>query len=202
MKYLFMLFILFFAACESQQETDDLALLKRYMTGTFNSARQAQSDSDYFDIRLDMQEIWQGDDKQFWLYVEQAVSAMPDRPYRQRVYQVKKAENNRFVSVVYRLPGERRFINTSSGDPLWQSLTLDSLLLRKGCAITLTQKDSLFTGATTGKACTSSLRGATYATSVVTIEANKLVSWDRGFNGKDEQVWGAEKGAYIFDRIK
>jgi hypothetical protein len=35
------------------------------MTGTFNSARQAQSDSDYFDIRLDMQEIWQGDDKQF-----------------------------------------------------------------------------------------------------------------------------------------
>jgi hypothetical protein len=93
-------------------------------------------------------------------------------------------------------------INTSSGDPLWQSLTLDSLLLRKGCAITLTQKDSLFTGATTGKACTSSLRGATYATSVVTIEANKLVSWDRGFNGKDEQVWGAEKGAYIFDRIK
>ena len=31
---------------------------------------------------------------------------------------------------------------------------------------------------------------------------NKLVSWDRGWNAEHEQVWGSEKGGYIFDKIE
>ncbi|MBK7852430.1 MAG: hypothetical protein IPJ66_15190 [Bacteroidetes bacterium] len=34
-----------------------------------------------------------------------------------------------------------------------------------------------------------------------TITANELISWDRGYNDKDEQVWGAEKGGYHFIKI-
>ena len=57
-----------------------------------------------------------------------------------------------------------------------------------------------FTGSTQGKSCNSELRGATYATSEVIIGNGFIESWDRGFNEKDEQVWGAEKGGYIFER--
>jgi hypothetical protein len=31
--------------------------------------------------------------------------------------------------------------------------------------------------------------------------ADRIVSWDRGFDGDRRQVWGAEKGGYIFGRI-
>jgi hypothetical protein len=42
------------------------------------------------------------------------------------------------------------------------------------------------------------LRGASYATSKVTIEEGLIISWDQGFNEEDEQVWGAVKGGYEF----
>jgi hypothetical protein len=32
----------------------------------------------------------------------------------------------------------------------------------------------------------------------VTIWPDRLISWDRGWNDKGQQVWGAEKGGYIF----
>jgi hypothetical protein len=53
-----------------------------------------------------------------------------------------------------------------------------------------------------GKNCPSDRKGATYATSKVTISENLLLSWDQGFNEKDEQVWGAEKGGYYFKKLK
>jgi hypothetical protein len=28
-----------------------------------------------------------------------------------------------------------------------------------------------------------------------------LASWDRGFDSTDNQVWGAEKGGYIFKKL-
>ena len=50
--------------------------------------------------------------------------------------------------------------------------------------------------------CPSDRKGAAYATSEVTITENELISWDRGYNDKDEQVWGAEKGGYHFLKIR
>jgi CpeT protein len=32
----------------------------------------------------------------------------------------------------------------------------------------------------------------------VEIFADRLASWDRGWNKEDKQVWGAEKGGYVF----
>lgn len=53
-----------------------------------------------------------------------------------------------------------------------------------------------------GKQCPSDRKGAAYATSEVTITPERLLSWDRGYNEKDEQVWGAEKGGYEFVKLK
>ncbi|MCK5454144.1 MAG: hypothetical protein KAJ16_07275 [Calditrichia bacterium] len=57
-------------------------------------------------------------------------------------------------------------------------------------------------GSTRGNDCQSSLRGTAYATSEVTIRKTELISWDRGFDSNDQQVWGAEKAGYIFKKIK
>uniref|UniRef100_UPI0038D3A63C CpcT/CpeT family chromophore lyase n=1 Tax=Flavobacterium sp. TaxID=239 RepID=UPI0038D3A63C len=52
------------------------------------------------------------------------------------------------------------------------------------------------------KTCASELRGASYATSKVTITANQVLSWDQGFDKDDKQVWGATKAGYIFDKLQ
>ena len=56
-------------------------------------------------------------------------------------------------------------------------------------------------GSTREDACKSTLRGSNYATSQVEITADSVSSWDQGFDANGEQVWGAVKGAYVFDRI-
>ena len=47
--------------------------------------------------------------------------------------------------------------------------------------------------------CFSSDR-CSYTTSEVSIEARAITSWDRGFDADGAQVWGAEKGPYVFAR--
>jgi hypothetical protein len=46
------------------------------------------------------------------------------------------------------------------------------------------------------------LKGASYATSEVVIYSDKLISWDRGWNDEGKQVWGAQKGGYVFLKQK
>ncbi len=185
---------------ETPQQT--LTTLLSWMTGYFSSAQQAQKDSDYFDIRLRTVQIWKERRDGYWLYVEQATAGSEDKPYRQRVYNIRVRDDSTFESVVYSIPEPLRFAGKwSEPDPLGP-LTVDSLLLRDGCAVTLRKIGSIaFTGGTDSMGCTSDLKGAAYATSEVTISKNQIISWDRGYDADGRQVWGARKGGYVFKRV-
>ena len=75
--------------------------------------------------------------------------------------------------------------------------------LRDGCSVFLERVDEIrFAGETRGAGCKSTLRGASYATSQVVVTREGIESWDRGFDANGRQVWGAEKGAYVFKRSK
>ena len=58
-----------------------------------------------------------------------------------------------------------------------------------------------YQGETRARECPSSLGGASYAVSSVTVRPDGIDSWDRGFDADHAQVWGAELGPYVFDRI-
>jgi len=49
--------------------------------------------------------------------------------------------------------------------------------------------------------CKSTLRGATYATSSVSVHADKIMSWDQGYDSSGNQVWGATAGGYVFVKL-
>lgn len=66
----------------------------------------------------------------------------------------------------------------------------------------LKKSGNQFAGATGDKTCPSELRGASYATSKVTVYPDKIVSWDQGFNAQGAQVWGATQGGYEFLKVK
>jgi hypothetical protein len=178
----------------------DLAVLKKYMSGVFDSKQQSQNDSNYFEIHLHMKPIWTERTDGFWLYVEQAIVTALDKPYRQRVYNVKVLNDSTIVSKVYTFKGSGlRFAAEWKKDKPLSTLTVDSLEDRNGCSIYLHKKSKKeFYGSTNNNDCESNLRGAKYATSKVVISPKLLSSWDQGFDATGKQVWGATKGGYLF----
>lgn len=170
------------------------------MTGSFSSSDQSKRDTNYYDITLHMYPIWKEREGN-WLYVEQSVTRMQDRPYRQRVYHIV-AEDGKWKSEVYTLPHEKTFIGKWKTPEAFASLTPDSLIIREGCAVYLERKDKMhFQGKTQPQTCTSTLRGAAYATSEVEIQKDLIVSWDQGFDSSGTQVWGATQRGYEFRRL-
>lgn len=186
----------------SQIKSTDTGRLVELMEGSFSSEEQSKNDSDYYDIRLHMKRIWPEISSAYYLYVEQATASSQDKPYRQRVYRVTNTYDGRFESAVYTFRDPLRFAGDWKKENPLSELTPDSLILREGCSVILTlMNDDAYEGGTEGNKCESDLRGAKYATSEVRISKDGIVSWDRGYNADGKQVWGAEKGGYVFKRI-
>ena len=211
-KYLFV--ILFFllignlnAQIEIQSETekvseDDLSLLASYMQGSFSSDEQSQKDTTYFNIILHMKRIWHQRTDGIWIYAEQASATSADKPYRQRVYRLTQLSDGSIESAVFTFPDPLKYAGEWKNDNPLEDLNPSKLTQRTGCSVFLVKNDDgSFSGSTKGKDCESELRNAKYATSEVTINKERMISWDRGFNDSGEQVWGAVKGGYIFKKL-
>lgn len=168
------------------------------MAGTFDSSNQASQDSSFYNITLNHTPIWTGR-VGYWLYVEQAVTANLESPYRQRIYKLSKSGDT-FISTIYTLQQAPRFVNKYNDPQFFEQFDESLLVERSGCDVYLKKQDGAYIGETKNDTCLSSLRGATYATSKVSIYKDKIVSWDQGFDQAGNQVWGAEKEGYIFIR--
>lgn len=181
----------------------NLKKLASVMAGEFDSNEQADADKSYYHIVLRMKPIWPQSVDGYWFYVEQAVASSQHQPYRQRVYHLYLQDDTTIVSKVYEMKNPQNYIGAWQAVSRLEALTPDSLVDRQGCAIYLRQVEKgVYSGSTPGKECLSSLRGANYATSEVTIYPDRMISWDRGWNDLGQQVWGAENGGYIFIKRK
>lgn len=203
MKQVFLLIssilILLSSFSQSQKvKQKDLKKLFKIMAGEFSSEQQSKDDSAFFHIKLRMKPIALNNDG-YWFYVEQAMASMQEKPYRQRVYHLYIQDDTTIVSKVFEVKNPTQYIGGWNDVSKLKNIITDSLIDRQGCGIFLHKKQGkTFIGSTPVKECLSSLRGATYATSEVTIFKDKIVSWDRGWDNNDKQVWGAVKGGYIF----
>ena len=187
--------------CAPETSTD-LEQLADWMTGFFSSLEQSQNDPQFFDIHLHMTRIWNNQKDGYWIYVEQAVAGKD--PYRQRVYHLTEPMPGRFISKVYEIENPEAFAGAWGNANFAINLSSpEDLIERPGCTIYLIKEsDGNYRGSTHEADCKSSLRGAAYATSQVRVMADKLISWDRGYDANDKQVWGAIKSGYIFDKLE
>ncbi len=183
-------------------EAPALDRLASHLTGHFSSEAQSKHDPEFFDIRLHAVRIWTARDDGPWIYIEQARGDAIDRPYRQRIYRLEPIEEGRIRSDVYELPGDpREFVGAWSEPSRLDAVMPENLRLRAGCSVYLSFKNDRWIGSTQGKGCSSSISGASYATSEVNIDASGMSTWDRGYDANDQQVWGSVKGPYRFDRV-
>ena len=206
---IFSLFVILLLSCsqlnfqKSNKEvnfSNDLINLSNWMSGSFSSSNQSLQDSSFFDINLEMVRIWNDRKDAIWLYVEQASSKRLNSPYRQRVYRLTQ-EEDQFFSKVYELKNKNDFIGAYKDINLFNSIDINDLIEREGCTVTMYQSDTNFIGSTKDKECKSLLFGASYAISEVEIFQDKILSWDRGYDSNDIQVWGSVDGPYIFQLV-
>lgn len=174
------------------------------MVGSFSSAEQAKADPENFrEIRLEVARIWTDRKDGVWLYVEQAAATSLDKPYRQRVYHLTVLPDGRYRSVIFSLKSDplARAGAWKAKEPL-QDLKPEDLETIPGCAVYLDYDGKgAYSGGTRGQECENKWRGATYATTEVTVTASEMRSWDRGYDPKGQQIWGAEKGGYLFKKL-
>lgn len=200
----FLTFLLFSLSTSAQiwpsKSDRRLEQLFNLMQGEFSSEKQSIEDSTYFNISLRMTPIWK--DRGHFLYVEQAMFENQDKPYRVRIYRLSRKGRNEFISEVFTLRNEQEWIGKWKTPDSFDALSLDDLELKSGCEVVLIRHGrNKFIGETGATSCKSELRGASYATSKVSILKNKILSWDQGFNNEGKQVWGATKGGYIFEKL-
>lgn len=199
--------VLSFTSCKNEpkkelpKEDTELKELFALMQGSFNSEAQSVADSTYFNISLHMYPIWK--DRGDFLYVEQALNSMQDKPYRQRIYEVKRLTDSTIGSYIYTIPNDSLWIGKWKTPTDFDTIKTEEITIRNGCEVILKKLgDNHFKGSTGETSCESTLRGASYATSEVEIMPNKVLSWDRGFDADGNHVWGAEKAGYIFEKLK
>lgn len=174
-----------------------------FLTGTFSSAAQAQGDPRYQDVTLRATPIWTDRTDARWIYAEQALASDPQRPYRQRIYRLARADASTIESMVLAIPGDPlRYAGAWRERRPLDDLTPELLEPMSGCVVEFRQiGPSVFQGRTSGTGCASSRDGAAYTTSEVVLRADSIESWDRGFDSTNRQVWGPSAGPYRFTRL-
>ncbi len=186
-------------------EPPDMEVLTvaQMMSGSFSSAAQAAGDPDYRHITLEVARIWPMNDDGVWLYVEQAAAESRDKPYRQRIYHLTRRNPVLLASEIYLLPDPAAVVGAWEDPSRFDALAPADLTVKEGCSVELEKVNQwTYAGATKDRDCPSELHGAAYATSEVTLTPSWLESWDRGYDEGGEQVWGAQKGPYRFDKIR
>ena len=173
-----------------------------FLKGEFNSTSQNAKDTNYFNISLVMFPIWDKEKDAKYFYVEQAMVGKEDKPYRQRVYKVYQSSPNTIVSAIYTLKKQEEFVKLHENVKKQKTLSKADIDYKEGCDVFLEYDGTKFKGGTSGKKCSSNLRGAKYATTEVEVYEDKLISWDRGFTENGIHVWGATAGGYVFEKIK
>lgn len=187
------------------------ARLERYLAGKFDSKDQSKTDKTYYPIELSICPVDAPELGDRVLYVEQALAGA--KPYRQRLYVVERVSESAARSRVFELAKPEAMVGAcASGET--RTLGARDAEERAGCVVEMHWRGDRFIGhtpdmrwngdafepSTTGERCKSDLQGATYATTEVTLDDRQLVSWDRGWDDTDQQVWGAVKGGYSFVR--
>jgi len=185
-----------------------------WLEGSFDSTEQAAADADFLPITLTSCRVSAPGLGPRVLYLEQARAGKP--PYRQRLYVIEPGDAQTARSRVFEpaSPAVASGLVGHCASKTPTDIRAEDFTERAGCTVTMRWSVDHFEGRTaettwngtafvpdpSGNRCASSLRGATYATTQVALFRDQLRSWDRGFDANHTQVWGAEKGGYVFVR--
>lgn len=181
-----------------------------YLEGTMDSSVQSLEKRSYFDVTVQHCQVIPVDANgvpvdakgALFLYVEQAISANKERPYRQRFMKVAaNTFQGTVTSTVYENDAAKSFqglCNRPESERLVPAAGFDA----GKCTVSLRPVGDVYVGSTPKQNCPSTHRGAVGVSSQVTLGPDFMESWDQGWGADGSQVWGAVDGGYRFQKVK
>ncbi len=212
--FLFLCIFVSFAQAQNLHKDKDLKDLKEFMTGSFDTFAQVESDEEndtkYRHIRALLHvipiEIPEMNDKGFAFYVENAAAEARNKPYRQRVYFLKRNDAEEIILQVFKISETEKLINAHKNKSVLANIKYDQLTHEKGCDLVYKRiNKNLFKGSNGGrKECKSTLRGATHTNSESEITPTTWTNLDQGFDDEENHKWGPPPGVvgHIFIKRK
>lgn len=200
------------AAQQDVSKDKDLRRLAAWMTGSFDTFAQVNADEEadakYRHIRATLQVVPVKINRltdALALYIENAAAETRTKPYRQRIYVLKK-RNGGIIIEIHKISKPEDFTGAHKNPKLLEALTLERLTHEPGCDMTFREINSkLYKGATgADKSCQSTLRGATYTVSNTEITPMQITNLDQGFDDAGVHKWGPPPGTigHIFLKRK
>lgn len=178
------------------------------LIGTLSTTAQAKAHPPAVDVTLTTCRITVTDPRAstrstsaIYLYQEQALSSKLQQPYRQRFLQLVPSPYSQTVqSISYKPQEMQRWINFCQ-HPLAQRIVAPGDLGQRICVVYLKQTGEEYVGATPVDGCPGHLHGATRIKNQIRLNSQGMDTWDRGYDDRGKQVWGAKDSAYQYRRI-
>ncbi|MEY3900707.1 MAG: hypothetical protein RL189_13, partial [Pseudomonadota bacterium] len=175
------------------------------LTGLFDSSSQAIDDSEYLDVSVRHCSVMVTDlpaDKRDGRFLALRQSVSTDaKPYRVRILRVFAGVSEETVRVSSFALNDNSDISELCFKPEAERIISFSQLAEEKCTTESRLQNSTFVGGTVGDGCPSSRAGAVRMTSELTLDAQGMTTWDRGWTAQGQLAWGPEKGPYIFERV-
>jgi hypothetical protein len=191
----------------------EIKTIGAWMTGSFDTFAQVdrdeEADAKYRHIRaiLHVQPVSiAGLNNALALYVENQAAESRTKPYRQRVYVIKRDAENKIIIEIHRIKNQEQVVNAYKNPTVLKNLTLENLTHEAGCDMIFEKINTkLFKGSSgTEKTCKSTLRGATHTVSKTEITPTQITNLDQGFDDEGNHKWGPPPGeiGHIFIKRK
>ncbi len=137
-----------------------------------------------------------------YLYQEQALTSKLDRPYRQRLLLIQSAQTaNTVESRSFKPTDAPSLIGLCDHAETRRQIPLQQLG-ESVCSVFLKPTERGYTGETPPKGCPANLNGAVTITNTIILHEEGMDTWDRGFDERGNQVWGAENEGYQYRWLK
>lgn len=185
----------------AQNNADKILLYSDWFGGTYSTSEQVASDSQFFNIHLEIIPCTVADQSGHWYLLKSSFINDIDNPYRLEFYHFSEIDFG-FINIDrYKFADSVIFKNDARDTLLLGNLTLNHLQKKERCSIVLSKLNESFAGSTMGKNCPSTLRKSSYAIIDIEISADDFYLWERGFNSKNKQVWGSSVDGHVFKKI-
>lgn len=175
------------------------------LTGLFDSSSQAIDDSEYLDVSVRHCSVMVTDlpaDKRDGRFLALRQSVSTDaKPYRVRILRVFAGVSEGTVRVSSFALNDNSDISELCFKPEAERIISFSQLAEEKCTTESRLQNGTFVGGTVGDGCPSSRAGAVRMTSELTLDAQGMTTWDRGWTAQGQLAWGPEKGPYKFERV-
>jgi hypothetical protein len=178
-----------------------------HLVGVMDTSAQANANPKVSNVRMTTCKVQIADSTpksspSVYLYQEQALNENLNRPYRQRLLQIKPSADGKTVeSKSYKLENSQTIAGLCN-KPERQRIIESSSIEKSVCSVFLKPSDKGYIGQTPSQGCPANVRGAVRITNTILLHSQGMDTWDRGFDAKGEQVWGATEQSYQYRWVR